>query len=125
MTTLAPPDAIQFSKPPRAVLGIIQIATDLVMDTEGSLLVAQLPGVEIRHAKIAFEEEEICAATYDQAYEQGAIHAAVNTLQWPERNLQGGEYITVWGMSCTSISFILGPDKVTTISPIHLVGSLY
>jgi len=115
--TLALPDTIRFSKPPRAVLGIIQIATDLVMDTEGSLLVAQLPGVEIRHAKIAFEEEEICAATYDQAYEQGAIHAAVNTLQWPERNLQGGEYITVWGMSCTSISFILGPDKVKSCFP--------
>jgi len=109
------PKSIRFSAPPRAVLGIIQIATDLVMDTEGSLLVAQLPGVEIRHTKVAFREEEICTKTYEQAYADGAIQAAVNSLRWPQKNLQGEDYATVWGMSCTSISFILGQEKVLSI----------
>lgn len=114
---VACPDTIRFSSPPRVVLGIIQIATDTVMDMEGSLLVAQLPGVEIRYTKIAFQSEEICARTYEQAYAQGAIQTAVSTLRWPAKNQQGGEYITVWGLSCTSISFILGPDKVKSCFP--------
>ena len=109
------PKSIRFSAPPRAVLGIIQIATDLVMDTEGSLLVAQLPGVEIRHTKVAFRENEICTKTYEQAYADGAIQAAVSSLRWPQKNLQGEDYVTVWGMSCTSISFILGQEKVLSI----------
>jgi len=111
------PKSIRFSATPRAVLGIIQIATDLVMDTEGSLLVAQLQGVEIRHTKVAFREEEICTKTYEQAYADGAIQAAVSSLRWPQKNLQGEDYVTVWGMSCTSISFILGQEKVQSCFP--------
>lgn len=102
------PPVVNSSPPPRAVLGVIQIATDLVMDVEGSLLVSRLPGVEIRHTKIAFDAEEICAETYERALASGAIKAAVDSLRWPTHTLGGDKYITIFGVSCTSMSFILG-----------------
>jgi len=108
---------IRFAPPPRCVLGVIQIATDLVMDIEGSLLVSQIPQVEIRYTKIAFEQEEICSDTYLKAFESGAIKHAVESLRWPKCNLDGGSYVTLYGISCTSMSFILGEGRLKTCFP--------
>jgi len=90
------------------------------MDMEGSLLVANLPGVEIRHTKIAFDQEEICESTYRDAFAAGAINHAVKSLAWPKKTLpQHGDkdYITVWGVSCTSMSFVLGEERVKSCFP--------
>merc|ERR1712086_932908 len=93
---------VQFSPPARAVLGVVQIATDLVMDIEGALLIAQLDLVEIRFTKIAFEEEQICSETYMKAYESGAISTAISSLSLPALHPQTGlPYVTQWGISCT------------------------
>lgn len=111
-----PAPLLRLATDDRAVLGVIQIATDMVMDLEGSLLVSNLPQVTIRHAKIAFDAEEICADTYERAYDSGAIKAAVASLRWPEKNKSGGDYTTMWGISCTSMSFILG-DRLKSCFP--------
>ena len=117
MLSVAKPPVI-FSPAPRAVIGVVQIATDLVMDIEGSLLVARLPGVEIRHTKIAFDAEEICADTYQRALDSGAIKTAVNSLHWPQKTLQRDDpYISIWGISCTSMSFILGEESIRSCFP--------
>jgi len=131
------PPRIKSSSPPRAVLGVLQIATDLTMDIEGSLLVSQLPGVEIRHTKIALDAEAICAETYERALASGAIETAVNSLRWPSHTLAGDKYVSIFGVSCTSMSFTLGKrllncfpegSKVTdmwqaVLAALHIVGT--
>jgi len=116
---LSLPRPIQWSPCPRAVLGVIQIATDLVMDLEGALLVAQLPQVEIRFTKIALHHEEICAATYLEAFEAGTIQSAIDSLSLPRTNPQTSkDYITQWGISCTSMSFTLGRERLMSCFPV-------
>lgn len=94
---------VLFADPPRAVLGCIQIATDFVLDGEGSALAARFPGVELRLQKLRMDSEAISADTFQRA--AARITEAASTLLPTER-------LTVLGLSCTSMSFTLGPAVV-------------
>eukprot|EP00929_Paragymnodinium_shiwhaense_P011003 TRINITY_DN1161_c0_g1_i1.p1 TRINITY_DN1161_c0_g1~~TRINITY_DN1161_c0_g1_i1.p1 ORF type:complete len:278 (-),score=49.86 TRINITY_DN1161_c0_g1_i1:1220-2053(-) len=101
--------AVRLKAAPRAALGIVQIASDLVMDMEGSLLVSKLPGVVIRHTKVAMPAEEICAETYEEMYADGSIHNALKCLAFPRG------FCNQFGISCTSLSFTLGEERVAAL----------
>lgn len=93
---------IEYSNP-RAVLLAVQIPTDTVLDSEGALLVSRMPGVWLRTQKCEFDAEVLCADTFERA--AGNIgRAAAMCLPSSE--------ITAVGLSCTSMSFVLGPDRV-------------
>lgn len=109
--TAAPP-ALRFAPRERAVLGVVQIATDIVLEMEGAQLLVNFPGVNIRFAKIAFDSEDICAATYEAALASGAIATAGRSLCLPK------DYVTVWGVACTSLSFLLGRDRLAAELPL-------
>lgn len=94
---------------PRAVLAVIGISSDLVVDLEGTLLVTQFPGVLVRHTKMAMTSEEICAATYEASFAAGNVQQAVDSLKWPLG------FNSIWGIACTSLSFTLGPERVSSL----------
>ena len=100
---LAPSHKLVMLPPPRAVLGCIQIPTDLVMDREGPKLVEKFAGVELRIQKLSMPSEDITADTFKKAESNVGLAAA--TL------LPSGR-CTVVGLSCTSMSFSLGPSAV-------------
>ena len=88
---------------PRAVVLAVQIPTDTVLDTEGAMLVARMPGVWLRTQKCVFDAEVLEADTFERA--AGNLrHAAESCLPASE--------ITAVGLSCTSMSFVLGPERV-------------
>ena len=87
----------------RAVLGIVQIPTDYVLEKEGAAIVELFPGVEMSLQKMAFADDAICADTYTQAADN--IAAAAATFLPRER-------CTVLGVACTSLSFTLGPEHI-------------
>ena len=89
--------------PARAVLGIIQIPTDYVMEKEGPSIVELFPGVEMSLQKMVFTSDKLDADTFQQAAEN--ITAAAATLLPSER-------CTVLGVACTSLSFTLGPAHI-------------
>ena len=62
--------------PARAVLGIIQIPTDYVMEKEGASIVELFPGVEMSLQKMVFANEGIDADTFQQAAENITAAAA-------------------------------------------------
>ena len=93
---------IDYAKP-RAVVLAVQIPTDTVLDTEGALLVSRMPGVWLRTQKCEFDAEVLTADTFERA--AGNIgRAAAACLPASE--------ISAVGLSCTSMSFVLGPDRV-------------
>jgi maleate isomerase len=123
------PTPIEYDKP-RAVLLAVQIPTDTVLDREGPLLLSKIPGVVLRMQKCEFvsvrpralvdpqdistdhvsttsadaqDAEEISADTYERAAGNIARAAALP--------LPSDEIDTV-GLSCTSMSFVLGADRV-------------
>ena len=100
---VAPTPAVDFGDPPRAVLGCIQIATDFVLDTEAPLMMQKLPGVELRMQKLGLVSDKIGPDTYLRSADN--IGKAVACMLPPER-------CTVLGLSCTSMSFALGPEAV-------------
>ena len=100
---LEPSKPIVCDPPPRAVLGCIQIATDLVLDSEGPKLIERLPGVELRLQKLAMPGQGIDAETFARCEE--SIRTAAATLLPSDR-------CTVVGLACTSMSFSLGAAKV-------------
>jgi len=110
VATVEPP-RLRFRRPDRAVLGVLQIATDMVLDIEGALLVGQLPGVNLRLAKIAFDAEAICADTYEDAMAKGRVRTAADSLALPRG------YVTLWGVACTSLSFLIGRDRLAAELP--------
>jgi maleate cis-trans isomerase len=94
---------------PRAVLAVLGISTDFVVDLEGALLVSKFPGVVLRQTKCALPHEEICASTYIEAFEKGMLQSAVASLKWPLG------FNTLWGVGCTSLSFSLGPERCASL----------
>lgn len=95
--------AIRTDPHPRAVLGCIQIPTDFVLDSEGPKLLENFPGVEMRLQKLGFTQETISEDTFAAA--AANISAAARTLLPADR-------CTVLGLACTSMSFMLGPERV-------------
>jgi len=85
---------------PRAILGCLCIASDNVMQEEGPAFVSCLQGVELRIQKIRFDSDQICASTFQRA--AGDITEAA--LQFMPASA-----CSVLGISCTSMSFTLGP----------------
>lgn len=101
------PSPIQFATPERAVLGIVLIGTDHNMAQEATPLLECFPGVGAIYARIVFKNgEDICAATYWDAYNDGAIRAAFHSIATPK------DYVTVQGVGCTSLSFLLGRETL-------------
>lgn len=90
---------------PRAVLAILGISTDLVVDSDGALLIRNFPGVVLRQTKCAMAGEEICAESFIGAYESGMLQHAIESLKYPIG------YNSLWGVACTSMSFLLGPER--------------
>ena len=74
------------------------------------------PGVDWRFQKLAFEgdDEEISAETYSRAASN--IEVASHTLIPRKSSQTLGEknraYLDVIGMACTSLSFVLGRERV-------------
>lgn len=109
---------ISFSHTPRAVLGVIQVATDLTMDMEGALMISKFSGVEIRCSKIPLKNEDICLETYTDAYQYCDISNAIRTLSLHAMDLMTVKsQIKQWGISCTSISFLLGRELLGKCFP--------
>jgi len=94
-----------FVEAPRAVLGCIQLPTDLVLESEGPRLLESIPGVHMLMQKCEMECEFITAEAYHQAKEDGVLRVAASLLP---RDHQ----CSVVGLSCTSFSFTLGADVV-------------
>eukprot|EP01047_Picozoa_sp_COSAG01_P042198 COSAG01_NODE_3670_length_5810_cov_30.694099_1_plen_301_part_10 len=91
------------SAPPRAVLGVIQIPTDYVMEKEGASLLELFPGVEMSLQKMAFTSDKLDEDTFALAADN--ITAAAATLLPSTR-------ASVLGVACTSLSFTLGPEHI-------------
>ncbi|CAE8596030.1 unnamed protein product [Polarella glacialis] len=104
MSKSTPFRPIAFTQP-RAVLLAVQIPTDTVLDYEGPLLMANIPGVWLRVQKCEFETEAINAETYERAA-NNISRAAAALLPQVE--------VTAIGLACTSMSFVLGPERVRT-----------
>lgn len=97
---------ITFADMPRAVLGCIQIATDVVLDSEGPLMIQHLHGVEMRLQKIALDSEILTADMYRR--NAPSVTAAASALL-------PSSYCSVLGLSCTSMSFSLGAERVDAL----------
>jgi maleate isomerase len=95
--------AVRSAPAARAVLGIVQIPTDYVLEKEGASIVELFPGVEMSLQKMVFGSDKIDADTYQQAADN--ITAAAATFLPRER-------CTVLGVACTSLSFTLGPAHI-------------
>jgi maleate isomerase len=93
---------VNFDKP-RAVVLAVQIPTDTVLDSEGALLVSKMPGVWLRTQKCEFDAEVLTAETFERA--AGNIRRAAAAC------LPASE-ISAVGLSCTSMSFVLGPERI-------------
>ena len=100
----------------RCTLGFVQVPTDLVLEMEAPALLRNLPGVDWRFQKLAFDgdDELINADTYGRAAPN--ITAAARTFI-PRFGAGGGHTKTaanldVLAMACTSISFVLGRERV-------------
>ena len=94
---------VQSNPPARAVLGIVQIPTDYVLEKEGASIVELFPGVEMSLQKMVFGDDSITAETYRQAADN--ITAAAATFLPRER-------CSVLGVACTSLSYTLGPAHI-------------
>lgn len=94
---------VQNNPPARAVLGIVQIPTDYVLEKEGASIVELFPGVEMSLQKMVFGSDSITAKTYRESAEN--ITAAAATFLPPQR-------CTVLGVACTSLSYTLGPAHI-------------
>ena len=88
---------------PRAVLLAVQIPTDTVLDYEGALLMSNIPNVWLRLQKCEFETEAIDADTFESAA-KNIGRAAAALLPQSE--------VTAIGLACTSMSFVLGKERV-------------
>ena len=81
---------------------------------EGPELLRKFPGVDWRFQKMAFEgdDEEINAETYGRAASN--IEVASHTLipRKSDQTSNNRAYLDVIGMACTSISFVIGRERV-------------
>ena len=91
---------VKFDPPPRAILGCIQINSDIVFDIEGPVMISKIPGVLLRMQKIILDSDLISADTFIRNSDK--ITIAVKAII-PS---------TIIGLGCTSMSFILGSEKV-------------
>ena len=67
----------------RAVLAVVGISTDFVIDEAGPPLIARFPGVMMRSTKMPMAAEEICAETYEKSYDAGRSRARLNRSSGP------------------------------------------
>lgn len=88
---------------PRAILLAVQIPTDTVLDYEGPLLMRNVPNVWLRMQKCEFQTEAINEETY---------MLAANNIGRAASALLPQAEVTAVGLSCTSFSFVLGPERV-------------
>lgn len=101
------PSPIQFSPQERAVLGIVLIGTDHNMAQEATPLLERFPSIGCIYGRIVFKSgEDICGTTYWDAYNDGSVRAAFRSIATPK------DYVTVQGVGCTSLSFILGREAL-------------
>ena len=62
--------------------------------------------------------ENLNFETYYEAFVSGAIDNAVKSLCLPAINPQTGKpYVTQWGIPCTSMSFLLGAERLGSCFP--------
>ena len=104
--------SVRFNIPQRAVLGVVQLETNLIMDKEGAIMIACIDGVEIRFTEMKYRYENPDFETYYRAYVSGAIENAIKSLCLPEKN-----NVTQWGIPCMSISSWLGPERLRNCFP--------
>lgn len=101
---------IKFLDRPRATIGLIQVPSDIVLDMEAGPLLGQVADIIWRFTKMKFadHDSEINEETYKRASKN--ISEATRTFLPAE----AGEYgtIDVMVLSCTSLSFTLGPEMV-------------
>lgn len=96
-------DTIEMIQQPRAILCCIQIPTDYILDREGPKLMENFPNVELILQKMKFNDLEICTKTY--------IDAKDNLLEAASIPLPSYR-ISIFGLSCNSMSFTLGKEII-------------
>ena len=95
---------IRLNPKARSVLGVVQVPTDFNMDAEAGELIRHFPGVEIRMQKLKSTSMVCTAKSFnDKGPERIADAAAV---------FQPRNYLSIVGLACTSMSFVLGQDVV-------------
>ena len=101
---------IQFDAKPKATIGLVQIPSDMVLDTEVGPLLCQVKGVLWRITKMKFEEDDsdISEATYLRAAKN--IAQATKSFLPADKTSYGS--IDVMALCCTSLSFTLGSAMV-------------
>ena len=109
---------------PKAMLGFIQLPSDLTLDNEIGPILSQINGVNWRLQKMKFinNNENINGNTYKQSIIN--IEKAANTLIPQSRKDYGS--IDVLAMACTSLSFSLGSESVKNelLKGYPMVGSV-
>ena len=95
--------AITFLKPARAILCCIQIPTDYILDREGPKLIEKFPDVEFISQKMKFYSNELTTKTYDDAKFNLKDAASIPIPS---------SRISVFGLSCNSMSFTLGKELI-------------
>lgn len=93
----------ELDPPPRAVLGIVLVPCDVNMQDEAPELVRACTGVALKMQRIDFGADRGCLSEIYLAH-TAALKQAAAVLDPPR--------LTVLGLGCTSMSFVLGPDKV-------------
>lgn len=95
---------------PKATIGLVEVPSDMVVEMEAGGVLSQIPDVLWRFNKMRFADgdEEINEGTYTRA--AGNIAEAAHAFLPSEANTYGS--LDVIALSCTSLSFTLGTEKV-------------
>lgn len=109
----------------RADLCCIQLPSDVVLAHECPSLIGLFPGVTIRMIQLVYDPTDpICATTYVSCLKRGELRLRAMCLA---RGYQSG-VVSVVGLACTSMSFILGQTVVqgelSTGFPLALVTDM-
>lgn len=89
------------------MLGIVLIGTDHNMPQEATHLCERFPGVICIFGRIVMRNGEgDYHKTYWNLFNDGSLRAAFQSMENPK------DYVTVQGMGCTSLSFILGRESL-------------
>ncbi len=99
----------------RAVLNVLQVPCEWSMDMEAPALVGRCPGVCLRMQKLVYqtaEAPEVSVECYSQ--EAPSLIRAARVLGGPT---DPGDGPTVTGLGCTSMSIVLGPERIDADLP--------
>lgn len=99
-----------FDPKPRLTIGFIQVPGDITLDVEAPPLLSQINDIRWRMTKLSFKNnsEYISTDTYEKSKKN--IKKAAATFI-PTNNLDYGS-IDIMALSCTSMSFAIGPTQV-------------